>query len=89
MLIARDKGMRGADGAPVEARPIYLVPQLCHETGLPDSLRKDFKKMQDFDKYMRMEPEERKQKCTELLTDLNRFSSYQFTYVLTMMRLLI
>jgi len=39
--------------------PIYLVPELCHETGLTEGMRSNFRLMKDLSEHLHMVPEKR------------------------------
>jgi len=49
---------------------IYLVPSLCHMTGLSDDMRKDFGLMQRLSKYLHMEPKTRVEKLQAFVDKL-------------------
>ena len=76
MLVSREKKIRGPGGQLVEPKPIYLVPELCNETGLSDDMRTDFNVMKAFAEYTRMVPQARKVTCKTLLTNMSKLVLY-------------
>ena len=51
---------------------LYLAPELCSMTGLPDEIREDHNSMRDIARYTKLTPNDRTQKMQELLRALQQ-----------------
>jgi aubergine-like protein len=51
---------------------IYLIPELCSMTGITDSMRQDFRVMQDLAAHTRVEPNQRKSQIDQFVTAINQ-----------------
>lgn len=59
MLISRSKAREIRAGMP---EFVYLVPELCRQTGLSDEMRADFRLMKALDAHTKIGPDTRIQK---------------------------
>lgn len=58
-------------GAPETVEKVYLVPELCGLTGLPDAIRSDFQAMKQIAVHTKLSPDQRTEKMGRLLKLFN------------------
>nr|XP_019611125.1 PREDICTED: piwi-like protein 3 [Rhinolophus sinicus] len=75
LLMSKGKWKKRQQDTPHE--PIFLVPELCHLTGLTDTMRKDYRVMRDLCTHMRLEPEKRQLKLKELMDNMQQDKNVQ------------
>ncbi|KAM5200114.1 piwi-like protein 3 isoform 2-T2 [Hipposideros larvatus] len=75
LLISKGKWKKSQQDTPHE--PIFLVPELCHLTGLTDTMRKDYVVMRDLATQTRLDPEERQLKLKEFMKTMQQDKNVQ------------
>ena len=51
---------------------IFLVPELCHMTGLTDTMRKNFELMKRLSVHLHMNPSDRKKRLDEFIAQFRK-----------------
>lgn len=75
LLISHVKKMGPSGGPP--PGPAMLVPELCYLTGLTDKMRADYNIMKDLAVHTKLNPEQREQRLTRFITNIQKNSEAQ------------
>ncbi|XP_034548252.1 piwi-like protein 1 isoform X2 [Notolabrus celidotus] len=75
LLVSHVKRM-GPAGAPPPG-PAMLIPELCYLTGLTDKMRADFKIMKDLDHHTKLLPDQREDRLTRFVSNIQRNADAQ------------
>ncbi|XP_053871600.1 piwi-like protein 4 isoform X2 [Malaclemys terrapin pileata] len=69
MLVSR---LKSKQNSTVEPRVVHLIPELCYLTGLTSRAISDFRLMKDLAQEMHLNPEQRQQRLSRLVDNIQR-----------------